>query len=59
MLYPVRPLLDTDGKRVQAHGGSVFYEGGTYYFTAKTRRGPRGKVRSGRGASAPIPRRTL
>lgn len=24
--------LDTEGKRIQAHGGSIFYEDGTYYF---------------------------
>ena len=29
---PGKPWLDTDGKRIQAHGGSVFYENGTYYW---------------------------
>ena len=31
-ICPGKPLLDTNGKRVQAHGGSIFYEGGIYYF---------------------------
>lgn len=25
-------LLDTDGKRVQAHGGSLFFDNDTFYF---------------------------
>ena len=25
-------MYDTEGKRVQAHGGSIFFENGTYYF---------------------------
>ena len=31
-IYPGRPWLDTDGKRIQAHGGSVIYVDGTYYW---------------------------
>ncbi len=30
--YPGQPWLDTDGKRIQAHGGSVMYVDGTYYW---------------------------
>lgn len=30
--YPGKPWLDTDGKRIQAHGGSVMYVDGTYYW---------------------------
>ena len=30
--HPGRPWLDTDGKRIQAHGGSVFFENGVYYW---------------------------
>ncbi len=30
--YPGQVWLDTEGKRIQAHGGSVFYEDGTYYW---------------------------
>ena len=29
---PGQVWLDTEGKRIQAHGGSVFYENGTYYW---------------------------
>lgn len=29
---PGQVWLDTDGKRIQAHGGSVMYLGGKYYF---------------------------
>ncbi len=31
-VYPGRPWFDTEGKRIQAHGGAVFYENGTYYW---------------------------
>ena len=30
--YPGRVWLDTEGKRIQAHGGSVMYVDGTYYW---------------------------
>ncbi len=30
--YPGQIWLDTEGKRIQAHGGSVFYENGVYYW---------------------------
>ncbi|MDO4337385.1 MAG: family 43 glycosylhydrolase [Eubacteriales bacterium] len=30
--YPGKVWLDTDGKRIQAHGGSVTYIDGTYYW---------------------------
>ena len=29
---PGQVWLDTEGKRIQAHGGSVIYIDGTYYF---------------------------
>jgi hypothetical protein len=29
---PGRVWFDTSGKRIQAHGGSIFYENGTYYW---------------------------
>lgn len=35
MYYSIRPgqvWLDTEGKRIQAHGGSVIYVDGSYYF---------------------------
>lgn len=31
-IYPGKVWLDTDGKRIQAHGGSVYYENGIYYW---------------------------
>lgn len=31
-ILPGRPWLDTDGKHIQAHGGSVLYRNGIYYW---------------------------
>lgn len=31
-ICPGEPWLDTNGKRIQAHGGAVIYENGTYYW---------------------------
>ncbi len=31
-IYPGQPWLDTEGKRIQAHGGSVLYWEGSYYW---------------------------
>lgn len=31
-IEPGRPWLDTKGERIQAHGGAVYYENGTYYW---------------------------
>ena len=31
-IRPGKVWLDTEGKRIQAHGGSVFYENGIYYW---------------------------
>lgn len=31
-VYPGRPWLDTAGRRIQAHGGAVYYENGYYYW---------------------------
>ncbi len=31
-IRPGQVWLDTEGKRIQAHGGSVFYENGVYYW---------------------------
>ena len=30
--YPGQVWLDTEGKRIQAHGGSIMYIDGTYYW---------------------------
>lgn len=31
-IFPCKPWLDTKGERIQAHGGAVYYENGTYYW---------------------------
>ena len=31
-IIPGRPWLDTSGKRIQAHGGSLLYKDGTFYW---------------------------
>ena len=31
-IFPGKTWLDTDGKRIEAHGGSVFYSDGLYYW---------------------------
>ncbi len=31
-IEPGKPFLDTEGKRIQAHGGAIFHEGGVYYW---------------------------
>lgn len=31
-VYPGRVWRDTNGRRIQAHGGALFYEDGTYYW---------------------------
>lgn len=30
--YPGQPMTDTEGKRIEAHGGAILYEDGVYYF---------------------------
>lgn len=30
--HPGQVWLDTNGKRIQTHGGSVYHENGVYYF---------------------------
>lgn len=31
-IYPGKTWLDTNGKPIQAHGGAIYYEDGTYYW---------------------------
>lgn len=31
-IYPGRPWRDTNGKRIQAHGGQLYFEDGIYYW---------------------------
>lgn len=40
---PGQVWLDTEGKRIQAHGGSVFYENGTYYWYGENKEYTTGK----------------
>lgn len=41
--YPGKPWLDTNGNRIQAHGGSVMYIDGTYYFYGENKEKTDGK----------------
>jgi hypothetical protein len=46
MYHSIRPgkvWLDTEGKRIQAHGGSVMYLDGTYYFYGENKEKTDGK----------------
>ena len=31
-IFPGQPWLDTEGKRIQAHGGSILFEDGVYHW---------------------------
>ena len=47
MYHSIRPgqvWLDTEGKRIQAHGGSVMYLDGTYYFYGENKERTDGKT---------------
>ena len=41
--YPGKVWLDTNGKRIQAHGGSVFFENGVYYWYGENKEKTDGK----------------
>lgn len=41
--YPGQVWLDTDGKKIQAHGGSVFYLDGVYYWYGENKEKTDGK----------------
>lgn len=41
--HPGKVWLDTEGKRIQAHGGSIFYEDGTYYWYGENKEKTDGK----------------
>ena len=46
MYHSIRPgqiWMDTAGKRIQAHGGSVLYENGTYYWYGENKENTDGK----------------
>ena len=36
--YPGQTWLDTEGKRIQAHGGSVIYVDGIYYWYGENKK---------------------
>ena len=40
---PGKVWLDTDGKRIHAHGGSILYENGTYYWYGENKEHSDGK----------------
>lgn len=42
-IYPGKVWLDTNGNRIQAHGGSVFYEDGVYYWYGENKEFTNGK----------------
>lgn len=42
-VYPGQPWLDTNGKRIQAHGGAVYYESGVYYWYGENKEKTDGK----------------
>ena len=42
-IRPGQVSLDTEGKRIQAHGGSVFYEYGMYYWYGENKEKTDGK----------------
>ena len=45
-IRPGREWLDTEGKRIEAHGGTMFYEDGVYYWLGedKSHTGKKGKI---------------
>ena len=54
-IRPGQPWLDTQGKRIQAHGGSVMYLDGTYYWYGENRKKPTAKTAFGTGACGATP----
>lgn len=42
-IRPGKPWLDTEGKRIQAHGGSLFYEDDTFYWYGENKEKTNGK----------------
>ena len=42
-ILPGKTWLDTDGKRIQAHGGSVLYRDGIYYWYGENKEKTTGK----------------
>ncbi|MDD6194867.1 MAG: family 43 glycosylhydrolase [Lachnospiraceae bacterium] len=42
-MMPGQTMLDTEGKRIQAHGGGMFYENGTYFWYGENKEYSTGK----------------
>lgn len=42
-IEPGKPWLDTEGRRIQAHGGAVYYEDGVYYWYGENKEHTDGK----------------
>ena len=36
-IYPGQPWLDTHGRRIEAHGGAVYFENGVYYWIGENK----------------------
>ena len=44
-IYPGKIMLDSEGERIQAHAGGIFYENGTYYWYGENKEKTTGKTR--------------
>ena len=42
-IYPGKPWYDTEGRRIQAHGGAIFQEDGVYYWYGENKEKTDGK----------------
>ena len=42
--HPGQVWLDTNGKRIHAHGGSILYEHGRYYWYGENKEKTTGKI---------------
>lgn len=54
-IQPGKVRLDTDGKPIQAHGFSVFYRDGLYYWYGENKEKSKKAARSGIGVCGCIP----
>lgn len=43
MIYPGKPWMDENGKRIQAHGAGMYYEDGTFYWYGENKEFTDGK----------------
>lgn len=57
--YPGQVWLDTEGKRIQAHGGSVIYIDDTYYWYGENKEKQMERTESGIGEYAATARKTF